>query len=183
VTAELTQETFEAAASGDGAAFTALYRALSPNVHGYLLAHGVLDPEALTNDVFLAVFGRLPELSGGIAGLRTFVFSVAHARMVDDLRRRQRRPEPLPYLPELDTRSTASAEDAVLASDGSERLLAMINRLNPDHAETLTLRIVADLSVEQTAAVLGRSVGAVKQLQRRALLQLRALLAEEGVTR
>jgi RNA polymerase sigma-70 factor, ECF subfamily len=47
----------------------------------------------------------------------------------------------------------------------------------------LYLRIVADLPIEQVAQVIGRSAGAVKQLQRRALLALRAALAERRVTR
>jgi len=46
----------------------------------------------------------------------------------------------------------------------------------------LSLRVVADLDLEQTAAVMERSVGSVKQLQRRALLALRALLEPSGVT-
>ena len=48
------------------------------------------------------------------AGLRTFVFSVAHARLVDDVRRRARRPAELPYEPELDDRHEPSAEHAAV---------------------------------------------------------------------
>jgi RNA polymerase sigma-70 factor (ECF subfamily) len=40
----------------------------------------------------------------------------------------------------------------------------------------VTLRVLADLSVEETARVLGRTPGAVKQLQRRGLLALREIL-------
>jgi RNA polymerase sigma-70 factor (ECF subfamily) len=46
----------------------------------------------------------------------------------------------------------------------------------------VALRTVAGLSLEETADVLGRSVGAIKQLQRRGLLGLRALAEERGVT-
>jgi RNA polymerase sigma-70 factor (ECF subfamily) len=45
--------------------------------------------------------------------------------------------------------------------------------LNPDYREVLALRVVADLSLEETAAIMGKSQGAVKQLQRRALSALR----------
>ncbi len=47
----------------------------------------------------------------------------------------------------------------------------------------LHLRVIADLSIEHVAQVIGRSQGAVKQLQRRALITLRAVLAERQVTR
>lgn len=40
------------------------------------------------------------------------------------------------------------------------------------------LRVLGDLSLEETAGVLGKSVGSVKQLQRRGLLRLRELMSE-----
>jgi RNA polymerase sigma-70 factor (ECF subfamily) len=59
----------------------------------------------------------------------------------------------------------------------------LLDRLRPEYREVLALRVVADLSVEQAAQAMGRSVGAVKQLQRRALLALRAQLnGAHGVT-
>ena len=51
-----------------------------------------------------------------------------------------------------------------------------------DQCSVLLLRILADLTVEQVAQVLDRSVGAVKALQRRGLAAVRRELAKEGVT-
>jgi RNA polymerase sigma-70 factor (ECF subfamily) len=66
---------------------------------------------------------------------------------------------------------------------GTARVLALLDQLSPDYRDVLALRVVADLGVEQTAAVMERSVGSVKQLQRRALRALRAeLAAAAGVT-
>ncbi|PJI51961.1 hypothetical protein CTI14_50625 [Methylobacterium radiotolerans] len=59
---------------------------------GYMSARGVDDPEALAQDVFVAVLPRLGSITGGAAGLKTLVFSVAHARVVDHYRRTERRP-------------------------------------------------------------------------------------------
>ena len=92
VTDVLTDDLVSAAVAGDVDALGVVYRLLSPKVLGYLKAHGAEDPEGLTNEVFLHVLRRLGGLVGGSAGLRTFVFSVAHARLVDDVRRRSRRP-------------------------------------------------------------------------------------------
>ena len=47
----------------------------------------------------------------------------------------------------------------------------------------IRLRIIADLSIEQVASVMGRSAGAIKQLQRRGLIALRAVLKDRQVTR
>jgi RNA polymerase sigma-70 factor (ECF subfamily) len=158
--------------------FTRAYRELSPAVVGYLRARGVDDPEAVSQDVFVALYPRLADLTGGQDGLRTLVFSIAHARAVDHHRFRSRVPVAVEYDPEQDARSTPSAEDHALG--GSTGILAVLATLNPEHREVLALRIVADLSLEMTAEIMGRTTGAVKQLQRRALLALREVAAPAG---
>jgi RNA polymerase sigma factor (sigma-70 family) len=172
----LTDDLVSAAVAGEADALGTVYRLLSPKVLGYLKAHGAEDPEGLTNEVFLHVLRRLGGLAGGPAGLRTFVFSVAHARLVDDVRRHSRRPAEHPYEPELDERQTDSAEQAVLSGADAPTLDAMLALLNADQRSVVTLRVLGDLSVEQTAEILGKSAGAVKQLQRRGLLALRGLM-------
>jgi RNA polymerase sigma-70 factor (ECF subfamily) len=47
----------------------------------------------------------------------------------------------------------------------------------------VTLRIIGDLTLEQTAEVTGKTVASVKQLQRRGLLRLRELMAATEVAR
>jgi RNA polymerase sigma-70 factor (ECF subfamily) len=171
-----------AAAGGDAWALRALYEDLAPRVTGYLTARGASDPEDLTSEVFLAVFPRLSKVTGGLSGLRSFTFTVAHARLVDDLRRRARRPEPVGYDPERDTRTSPSAEDEAIAGTGNRRAIELLSKLPEDQRDVLLLRTLADLTVDQVADALGKSRGAVKQAQRRGLLTLRALLVAEGVT-
>ena len=112
---------------------------------------------------------------GGAAGLRTFIFSVAHARFVDETRARARRPFEASYDPDLDARTAPSAESTALAG-AQPHLAQALSQLNEDQRSVVTLRILGDLTLDQTAEVLGKSTGAVKQLQRRALLTLRTLV-------
>lgn len=165
-------DTFADTAGADPAVlFGAVYRTLSGAVLGYLKARGVDDPEAVTQDVFLAFFPKIGELTGGLQGAKSLVFSIAHARMVDYYRRVERRPDFTPYDPLQDGRSTASAEDHALGHDGgAAHLLA---GLTDEHRQVLALRVVADLSIEQVAGIMGKSQGAIKQLQRRALQNLK----------
>ncbi|MEA5454868.1 sigma-70 family RNA polymerase sigma factor [Sinomonas sp. JGH33] len=163
--------------SGAALLFSEAYRELAPVVRGYLRSHGVADPEAVTQDVFLALYPRIGSVTGGAEGLRTLVFTIAHARYVDYCRQRAKAPRMAEYDPAVDARTSASAEDEAFGSDSQEGILELLHGLSKDQREVITLRIVADLSLEQTAAVTGRSVGAVKQLQRRALLNLRNRLS------
>ena len=153
--------------------FTLVYRKFSGAVLGYLRARGVDDPEAVTQDVFLAFYPKLDGLRGGLQGAKSLIFSIAHARMVDHYRRNERTPTLSPYESEFDARSTASAEELALAKVNGGGAGALLEGLSPDHQEVLALRVVADLSVEQAAEIMGRTPGAVKQLHRRALSALR----------
>ena len=157
--------------------FSAVYRTYASQVLGYLTARGVEDPEAAMQEVFLAVLPRLGTTHGGSAGLRTLIFSVAQARMVDDHRRQSRTPARLPFEPELDQREDSSAEAEALERISPQEVLALLDGLPGEQREVLSLRLVAGLTVEQAAQTLGKSPGAVKQLQRRALGKLRELSA------
>jgi RNA polymerase sigma-70 factor (ECF subfamily) len=179
----LTEDVVAAARKGDGPAFRAIYQELSPIVLGYLRSHGVRDPEAVTSDVFVSVLQYADRLVGGVTGLRTFVMSIAHARYVDEARRRRRQPHAFEYDAAIDPRITGSAEDEALASAGTAGILTLLRSLPNDQREVLALRFVADLAIDDVATVIGRSPGAVKQLQRRGLLALRRMLAVPGVTR
>ncbi|HEX6878345.1 MAG TPA: sigma-70 family RNA polymerase sigma factor, partial [Nocardioidaceae bacterium] len=98
-------------------------------------------------------------------------------------RRRAKRPAQASDEPELDSRTEESAETEALARVATDGVEALLDELGDDQRAVVMLRVVADLSLEQTAEVLGRSVGAVKQLQRRGLLRLRELMAgKEGMS-
>lgn len=171
----------DSARRGESWALTEIWHRCSPAVLGYFRGRGLADAEDLTSEVFLQVFRRIGEFRGGEADLRTFIFSVAHARYVDVVRRQTRRgPDvELDAAAHLDTAS--SAEDEALALVADERVRELIGRLSPDQRDVLLLRIVGDLSLEQTADVLGKTVGAVKSLQHRGLAALRPIV-EAGVS-
>lgn len=176
------EDVLPAAQAGQPWALRAVYDELAPRVHGYLRSRGARDPEDLTSEVFLTVFGRLETVTGGAAGLRTLTFSVAHARLVDDLRRQSRRLPDVPYVAEQDHRTGPSSEEEALLRAGTARVRELLSVLPEDQRDVLLMRIVNDLTVEQVAAAIGRSAGAVKQLQRRGLLALRDHAREGRVT-
>jgi len=76
--------------------------------------------------------------------------------------------------------SIEGPESAVLASMTNQALLAALTSLPHEQQECLVMRFLQGLSIAETAKVLGRSDGAVKQLQLRAVRNLAKLLPEEA---
>src|SRR3954454_21215774 len=107
----LTEQEVASAVGGDPAGLRRVYEELAPALVVYLRSRGSEDPEGLTQDVFVGLLPRLRRLRGGVRGLRTLAFSLAHARLVDETRRRARRPAIRPFEPPDDPRVTASAEE------------------------------------------------------------------------
>jgi RNA polymerase sigma-70 factor (ECF subfamily) len=159
----------------DEGAFTAVYREFAPAVLSYLSSRDVEDPEGMSQEVVLALYPQLGGVRGGAKGIKSLVFSIAHARYVDEHRRRIKAPLTTDYDPEADPRCSASAEDQLLAAEGSANVKTLLGTLQHDQQEVIALRIVADLSLEMTADIMGKTPGAIKQLQRRALCRLRKL--------
>lgn len=171
-----------AAQRGSSEAFAGIYETLAGPVAGYLRSRGVPDVEDLTSEVFLAAFTGLGTFTGDGVHLRSWVFTIAHRRAADHWRRSARSPRTA-ELQDDDGAPTPSAEAAALDELGEARTRELLDRLSPDQRDVLLLRVVADLSLEQTADVLGKTVGAVKSLQHRGLAQLRVALEAEGVSR
>lgn len=172
-----------AAQSGQPRAFEELYRALSPAVSRYLWLNGAVDPESLTNEVFLGVFMGLVSFSGREPEFRSWVFTIAHRRLIDDRRQVGRRPATAGFEPDsLDGISGGDAEDDAMGSLALDRMRDVLACLTPDQRRILLLRLVADLTVDQVAEATGKTTAAVKSLQRKGLDGIRRRLDQQKVT-
>ena len=160
-----------AARAGSDWAWDRLYRELAPPVRGYLRAHGAAEPDDLTGEVFLALVRELPRFEGDAQGLRALTFTIAHRRLVDEMRRRGRRPV-TPTEPEVLAETAGAGGDVgeeAMAGIDDARVRAALEELPPDQRAVLLLRILGDLTIEEIARTIGKRPGAVKALQRRAL--------------
>ena len=171
----------QAARAADTEAFGELWLRLAPTVASYVRSRGVLDVDDVTSEVFAAAFARIGDFVGGGVQFRRFVFTLAHHKAVDDTRRRfgPRAMALRPFEDEADPRRAASAEEDAVRDLYGEQLQRWLDALAPAQREVLLLRVVAGLDVADVAAVLGRSQGAVKQLQHRAIVTLRRCAALE----
>jgi RNA polymerase sigma-70 factor, ECF subfamily len=192
--AELTEVDVEAmvreARAGDSHALGRLYDTYRDRVARF--ATGRLgDPEKaedVTSETFEAVCRNLRSYRAG-TDFEAWLFTIAHRRVADHFRRRYRRQEVA-----LDEASSpadggqalsgtlpvvAGPEEAVLAAERRAEVAGAFRRLRPDQQEVLALRVLGGLSAAQVGEVLGRSEGAVRVAQHRALRSLRTAM---GVT-
>jgi len=162
-----------AAQEGSEWAWDILVRQLSPGLLRFFRVRGAPDPEALVGEVFVDLARNLTTFEGDESSFRSWVFVIAYRRMADEWRRVQRRPEETPMaIPPEPARSAPSAEDEainLLSSADAAQMLAVLTDVQRD---VILLRVVAGLSLQETADAMGRRVGAIKALQRRAIAAL-----------
>jgi RNA polymerase sigma factor (sigma-70 family) len=142
-------------------------------VLGYLRSQGADEPDDLTGEIFLQVARDLSTFEGDLDALRRWVFTIAHNRLIDDLRRRARQPR----LAGAELPEHAAREQGPPDGMTDPDLLAALAELTDAQREVIVLRFVADLPLEAVARITGRGEGAVKAMQHRALAQLSRKLA------
>jgi RNA polymerase sigma factor (sigma-70 family) len=125
----------------------------------------------------LQVVRRLDTFEGGESGFRSWVFTIAHNRLIDVRRSRSRRPEELAPTQELEPDLPAvHSEPEALAALGTAEVVELLERLTDDQREVLLLRLVGGLKLTEIAEVTGRPRQAVKSLQKRGIEQLRRMV-------
>lgn len=166
-----------AAQAGAPWALRVLYDDLAPVVTGYLRLHGAGDPDDVASETFIGVFRNLAQFIGDEDAFRSWVFTIAHRRLLDDRRQARRRPSTRAITDVEPQIQGGNVEDDALVGLGGQWVRDVLARLTDDQRDVLLLRVVADLSVDQTAAAMGRRPGAVRALQHRAVKALRRHLA------
>jgi RNA polymerase sigma factor (sigma-70 family) len=182
VTTEPFSSVLEAARANADWAWARIYDSLAPSILGYLRSRGAPDADAVLGDVFLQLVRDIKRFEGDEAGFRSWVFVMVHHRLLDDLRKRSRRPEyaaPAEAFGGLE--DPGDVEGDVVRHFREEELRQLLSELTPAQRDVLLLRIFGGLKVEEIAQAVGRRVGAVKALQRRGLQTLRIRLVDSGM--
>lgn len=176
-------EVLAAARTGAEWAWRLLYQDLAPTVIGYVRSRGAPEPEDVAAEVFLHVVRGLPAFEGTEDGFRSWVFVIAHHRMLDDARSRSRRPQDaVPTEAMAGFAGGHDVEDEALGSVRLDELRTLIEELSPDQADVLLLRFLGGLSIDEVAQAVGKRPGAVKALQHRGVRALTRRLEELGVS-
>jgi RNA polymerase sigma-70 factor, ECF subfamily len=176
-----TDALLQSARTMDGQALAEVHDRYYPAVRRYV-GYRLGDPEVVEDivaDTFLHLLDGLQKRGGQIRDLRAYLLGTAANLVNDHLRRRYRRGE-----------QNLAEEHEEIAGDGSpeqdstehshqQAVRQALARLTADQQNVLALRFSQELSLDETAVVMGKSIGAVKVLQFRAIASLRRLLLDE----
>jgi RNA polymerase sigma-70 factor (ECF subfamily) len=162
------------AAQAHASAFDVLYRRYLSRVYGYAFYQlgDHHDAEDATERTFLAALRGIGSYRERGSTFRAWLFRIAHNTVVNAHRTRsRRRTEPLPEDP---TWAALDADPAYLVTRADElhAVVRAVVSLPEDRRQVVLLRFVDGLSADEIGAVLGRSAGAVRVLQHRALRDL-----------
>ena len=172
VKSEFDGELLDAMRRGSNSAWADAYDMLAGELRSYIARLGAESPDDMLGETMLQLVRDLKKFRGSAAEFRPWAFTVARNRVLDDARKRARRPI------EVDVRDDdASAPDTPLRdSPDLTHLSEALDRLTDEQREVLWLRYALDHSLDQTADITGRSPDAVAAMAHRALRRLRALL-------
>lgn len=191
----------------DPAAITAAYEALADPLFRYLRSR--CDQDELAADMVEATFVELiqqaPQLTGGVVGLRRWLFTAARHNLLDEQRKQQRRGD-VPLSDDEGTEGAdrflggtagrageagergqaghadpvATPEDAFLDAERDTEVRRALATLPDEQREVLELRFAGELSAGEIGEVMDRTPGAVRVLQHRALKALAHALGEQS---
>ena len=173
-----------AAQEGSDWAWETIVRNYGSNLRRFFEIRGMRDPDALVGEVFVDMARNIGTFTGDESQFRSWVFVIAYRRLSDERRRLSRRPQEtrLEAAPESNGVSR-SAEDEVLEVLGTAEAERLLEVLTESQRDAVSLRVIAGLTLAETAAIMGKPVGAIKALQRRAISKLRRILLSEGISK
>lgn len=173
-------ELLQAAKVGEPWAWERIYRTYAPPVIGYLALRGAAEPEDLASETLYHVARSIDRFAGTEESFRSWIFVIAHRRLIDARRSAGRRVDQTALDHEM-VESGGDVESEALDLLALEDMHELLQPLTEDQRTVISLRMIADLSLADTANAMGKGVGSVKALQRRALATLKRHLESEGV--
>ena len=173
-----------AAQQGSEAAFSVLWRDSNPDLLRYLRVAAPEATEDVASEVWVQVCRGLRGFRGDEQAWRSWLFTIARRRAIDEGRRRSRHPvASLADVPQGREPRAPDAEMQALENLATAGVITAVLALPPMQAEVILLRMLGGLDNETVARVVGSSPGAVRVAAHRGLRRLAQSLSPAGVTR
>jgi RNA polymerase sigma-70 factor (ECF subfamily) len=170
----------ELARKGDSEAFGLLYDHYQSSVYRFLFyrTRSATLAEDLTSETFFRALRSMTNFRWQGKDFGAWLMTIARNLATDHFKAGRTRLEMTTEDMGLHDDATEGPESTVLAGLTNELLLEALTELPPEQRDCLVMRFLQGMSIAETAAVLGRSDGAVKQLQLRGVRNLAKLMPE-----
>jgi RNA polymerase sigma-70 factor (ECF subfamily) len=177
-TAKAVRRLVERAQLGNRDALEELYLIHFDRIYSYLhLSVGNRhDAEDLTTQTFVRMLEAIGRFRWREVPFSAWLFRIAHNLAMDHFRA-NRRVQTEEKVPEPEGAEESSAEDQALHSLGRAGMLELIEGLSSEQRQVLTLKFLYGFANSEVATILGKTEGAVKSLQHRALASLQKQVA------
>jgi RNA polymerase sigma-70 factor, ECF subfamily len=174
-----TRKLVEQAQQGEEEALEQLYLLHFDRIYSYLhMSVGNRhDAEDLTTQTFLKMLEAIGRFRWRSVPFSAWLFRIAHNVAMDHFRA-TRRIQLEEEVPEPRDSVESSAEEEAMESIGRASMFELIERLSPDQQQVLTLKFVFNFSNAEVGAIIGKTEGAIKSLQHRALASLHRQLGK-----
>ena len=170
----------ELARQGDAEAFGMLYDHYQGSVYRFLFyrTRSATLAEDLTSETFFRALRSMNGFRWQGKDFGAWLMTIARNLATDHFKAGRTRLELTTEDMGLHDDATEGPEDAVLAGLTNEILMRALTELPAEQRDCLVMRFLQGMSIAETAAVLGRSDGAIKQLQLRGVRNLAKLMPE-----
>jgi len=137
----------------------------------YVRINDQSEAENLAGDVFLRALQALDSYRGRIEQMQVWLFRIAHNLVIDYLRKMSKRRDI--STDEVEIPDRLNIEDVLETKLEVKRLTKALQQLTPAQREVIGLRFLAGLSTGEVSKILGKSNGAVREMQSAAVKALR----------
>jgi RNA polymerase sigma-70 factor (ECF subfamily) len=179
---EVNKELVQRAAKGDYLAFAELYTSYAGGIFRFVIymVKDKMTAEDLTEEIFLKAWKSLASYKGQGQSFSGWLYRLAHNHVVDELRARNRL-QPM-KMKILGMQALTEVSDPVQESEQLETqsaVLELVSSLPEQMRQVIVLKFIEEMSNQEIEQITGKSQGAIRVMQMRALTTLRQKIQGE----
>jgi len=162
---------------GASSAFGALYDHYQPMIYRFVLVKVGSREEAedITHQVFLSAWQNVRGYKHRGHPFSSWLYQIARNQVIDHYRSKKSDISLEALDPEYFVAAVSMSSDLMMKLD-VEKVRRAVAELKPDYQDVIIMRFIEDISLKETAAAMGKTEGAIKLIQHRAVKELQRLL-------
>jgi RNA polymerase sigma-70 factor (ECF subfamily) len=171
-----TVELVDRASGGDIDAFGELYSLYVDQIYRYIFFRikNQMLAEDITEDVFIKAWRSIKSCKGKGQTFMAWLYRIAHNQLIDNIRRWHRESP----IMEEEHQTAMFSESEVEVNLRWQEVIEVIASLSPKQEQVITMKFIEGLDNQEIAEILGKSEGAIRVLQMRALANIRQVMKE-----